>query len=53
MNYATDLLQLGEYSISQIANLCGYEDIYSFSRQFKNEFGLSPTDFSKKYKSSK
>lgn len=53
MNYATDLLQLGEYSISQIANLCGYEDIYSFSRQFKKEFGLSPTDFSKKYKSSK
>ena len=53
MNYATDLLQLSEYSISQIANLCGYEDIYSFSRQFKNEFRQSPTDFSKKYKSSK
>ena len=53
MNYASDLLRHGEHSISQIATLCGYDEIYSFSRQFKNEFGLSPTEFIKKYKSSK
>ena len=51
--YASDLLRHGEHSISQIATLCGYDEIYSFSRQFKNEFGLSPTEFIKKYKSSK
>ena len=53
MNYACDLLRHGEHTISQISEICGYSDIYTFSHQFKTEFGLSPTDFIKKYKSSK
>ena len=53
MNYACDLLRCGEYSISQIADICGYSDIYTFSRQFKVAFGLSPTAFARKYQSSK
>jgi AraC-like DNA-binding protein len=53
MNYACDLLQHGEHTVSQIADLCGYTDVYTFSHQFKIEFGVSPTQFIKKYKSSK
>ena len=53
MNYACDLLMLDEYHVSKIADACGYSDVYSFSHQFKKEYGLSPTDFRKKYKSSK
>lgn len=53
MNYACDLLRHGQHSISQIAEMCGYNDIYTFSHQFKIEFGLSPVAFSKMYKSSK
>ncbi len=53
MNYACDLLKSELYTISQIAELCGYNDIYFFSRQFKEYVGISPTEFSKKYKSSK
>ena len=53
MNYASDLLRYGEHTVSKIAELCGYGDVYTFSRQFKIDFGLSPMDFQKKYKSSK
>lgn len=53
MNYACDLLRHGEYSISQIAETCGYNDLYTFSHQFKITFGISPSAFIEKYKSSK
>lgn len=35
------------YSISEIAELCGFEDIYYFSRVFKKNVGLSPTQWLK------
>ncbi len=53
INYACDLLISNLYTISQIAEICGYKDVYFFSRQFKEYMGLSPTDFINKYKSSK
>ena len=53
MNYASDLLKYGEYSVSKIAEMCGYSDIYAFSHQFKTDFGISPTEFQLKYVSSK
>ena len=53
INYACDLLKSEVYTISQISEICGYNDIYFFSRQFKEYMGLSPTDFINKYKSSK
>ena len=53
MNYACDLLRHGEHTVSEIADICGYSDVYTFSHGFKAEFGISPTDFAKKYKSSK
>ena len=53
INYACDLLKSELYTISQISEICGYNDIYFFSRQFKEYMGLSPTDFINKYKSYK
>lgn len=53
INYSCDLLQSGKYTVSQVAEICGYSDIYFFSRQFKEYLGISPTEFMNKYKSSK
>ena len=53
MNHACDLLKHNEYGVSTVAQMCGYNDIYAFSHQFKSEFGVSPSEFIKKYKSSK
>lgn len=53
MNYACDLLRHGEHTVSAISEICGYSDVYTFSHQFKAEFGTSPTNFAKKYKPSK
>ena len=40
-----------DYSVTDIAQLCGYEDALYFSRVFKKYFGCSPTAFTKHYKS--
>ena len=36
--------------ISEIAELCGWDDVYFFSKQFKQKFGISPLHFRKQYK---
>lgn len=36
-----------DYSVSEIAVLCGYEDALYFSRVFKKHFGCSPSVFAK------
>ncbi len=53
INHACDLLQLECYTITQIAELCNFSDVYFFSRQFKDYMGITPTQFIKRYKSSK
>ncbi|MBR2612083.1 MAG: helix-turn-helix transcriptional regulator [Clostridia bacterium] len=53
INYACELLRLGQYSITQVADLCGFANIYFFSRQFKEYMGITPTRFAKDCKSSK
>lgn len=53
INYACDLLKYEQYTITQTALMCGYDDVYFFSRQFKEYMGISPSGFIKKYKSSK
>ena len=53
INYVTDrrldrtkkLLSETDLSIKEIAGQTGYSDQNYFSRQFKNKFGISPTDF--------
>jgi AraC-like DNA-binding protein len=53
INHATELLRLGDYSVTSVAEMSGFSDVYFFSRQFKEYIGLTPTEFVKKYKSSK
>lgn len=53
INYACDLLLSGLYNVTQIAEICGYNDLYFFSRQFKEYIGISPSEYIEKYKSSK
>lgn len=36
------------YNIAEIANLCGIEDAFYFSRMFKKHTGFSPSDYRKK-----
>ncbi len=37
-----------DYSVAEIAQLCGYDDALYFSRVFKKSFGCSPSAFAKK-----
>ena len=53
INHACDLLRLERYTVTQIAELCNFSDVYFFSRQFKEYMGITPTQFIKKYRSSK
>ncbi|MBQ4527143.1 MAG: helix-turn-helix transcriptional regulator [Clostridia bacterium] len=53
INCASDFLRSGQYSITQVAELCGYENVCYFSRQFKKYVGISPSVFVERYKSSK
>ena len=53
INHACELLRLERYTVTQIAALCNFSDVYFFSRQFKEHMGITPTQFIKKYKSSK
>ena len=53
LNHAAELLRLDKYKISDVAFMSGYTDAYFFSHQFKKTMGISPTDFTKKYKSTK
>lgn len=47
MNCACDLLRTGQYTVAQVAEQCGYRDIYFFCRQFKSQIGISPGQFQK------
>lgn len=45
IDYAKQLLKQKQNNISEIAYLTGYQDYRSFSRAFKNETGMSPTEY--------
>ena len=44
---AQDLLRASDHSVSRIAEILGYSDVYFFSRQFKEKVGVSPSVFRK------
>ena len=45
LNYAKELLRSGEYSISSVATLAGFNDVAYFSREFKKTTGTSPREY--------
>ncbi len=46
---AREILLAEDYNISEIAEMCGFNSIYSFSRAFKSVVGMSPTEYKLKY----
>jgi AraC family transcriptional regulator of arabinose operon len=44
---AGSLLRFSSHSVGQVADLLGYPDIYSFSKQFKAHTGQTPTQYRK------
>lgn len=42
---SAELLLTNNYSVGEIAKLCGFENIYYFSKKFKEKYQLSPTDY--------
>ena len=47
MNRARSLLVSSGLNVSQVAQSCGYDSLYSFSRAFKKTTGLSPLAYKK------
>ncbi len=45
IDYASKLLELGYLSVTDIAELSGFSDVYYFSNQFKKHIGVSPSKF--------
>lgn len=44
---AKEFLATGLYSVSETANLCGFENVYYFSNCFKKSFHISPLNYQK------
>ncbi|MDD2649005.1 MAG: AraC family transcriptional regulator [Eubacteriales bacterium] len=44
LNRAEDFLREGIYSVGDIAKMCGFSDIYYFSKQYKRVKGMSPSE---------
>lgn len=45
MEYAKEALITGLYSVTEIAEACGFENVYYFSRKFKETVGVPPTRY--------
>ena len=48
LGYAAELLQTGEYSVTDAALLAGFNDTAYFSREFKKAHGLTPQEYSQR-----
>jgi AraC-like DNA-binding protein len=45
LKYALELMQDENYSFTDIASLCGFPDLFTFSKAFKREYGMSPSRY--------
>ncbi len=50
LNHAASLLQETQLSVSAIADACGFETLYAFSRAFKRGRGESPTQYRSRFR---
>ena len=48
MDYAKRLLQSGQFSIGEVAVMCGYAEPCHFSREFSRRIGMSPKEYKKR-----
>lgn len=46
---AKNLLRYQHQSVTEIAALCGYSNVYYFSRVFRKETGMTPTEYVRKH----
>lgn len=53
MNRAEDMLYSGEYKVNEIADACGFSDVFYFSRLFKENRGFAPSNALRKCNSKK
>ena len=49
MKFAQELLAKGKYAIGQVALKCGYDDANNFSRTFKREVGMKPSEYAESH----
>lgn len=42
---ATELIETGDYSLKEVALMCGYTDYKYFSSEFKRTYGVSPSEY--------
>ena len=47
INLACELIQSEKYAIGTVAEMCGFEDVYYFSKTFKRITGVAPSKFRK------
>ena len=45
LNRAAELLKSGKYTVSEIADKCGFSSQSHFSTVFKKQFGISPSEY--------
>ena len=48
MKRAVQLIETEEYSMAQIAYMVGINDSHYFSKCFKQQYGITPTEYKKK-----
>ena len=48
--FAKSSLAKGRYAIGQVAMKCGYDDANNFSRTFKREIGVKPSEYAESRK---
>lgn len=46
---SNELLLTNKYSVGEIAKMCGFENVYYFSKKFKEKYHLSPGAYKKQY----
>lgn len=50
MKKAKQMLRASDLPVSEIAVMCGFTSLYSFSRAFKDKTGETPTEYAKSHK---
>jgi two-component system response regulator YesN len=53
IEYSKELLGIQELSVGEVAVLCGFSDIYYFSKCFKLETGKTPQNYKKSLQNAK